>query len=402
MVCSYCNERLELTLAEVVALGKAEQVEFDQFTLDVGQKFVWEEIEYTIIGRVSFVDSEGDPAQKDYLLFHPQFGTLWATEYWGYGYYVTKKSRLIPPKEALTGTGVITMADGSSWKFSEREIYTIDQVDGALPYITEVGEQVEIAEFKNVNTRQFRETLAIERTKGVEELECSISQRIHEKQWKIASGQYTEADARRDARRHMPWWGRLTGFIAAVATIWSLVTASINQDYGEEIASFMYSRDDLRVEQVTDTFTLTDLSEPIGIHFRSSVDNEWIAIQYAILYSPIEGDAMTYEELVQKEQTLGEGQQSKVLMVSDVGISYYHGYEGGESWSEGSLSASEQWMFPPDMTGPFRLLLTVPDGDAYNPTVSATIVQRDEDAGKYFGAIFICVLMSLFFIVKQE
>ena len=85
MVCSYCNERLELTPAEVVALGKAEQVEFDQFTLDVGQKFVWEDIEYTIIGRVSFVDSEGDPAQKDYLLFHPQFGTLWATEYWGYG-----------------------------------------------------------------------------------------------------------------------------------------------------------------------------------------------------------------------------------------------------------------------------------------------------------------------------
>ena len=59
-------------------------------------------------------------------------------------------------------------------------------------------------------------------------------------------------------------------------------------------------------------------------------------------------------------------------------------------------------MFPPDMTGPFRLLLTVPDDAAYNPTVSVTIVQRDEDAGRYFGAIFICVVMSIFFIVKQE
>ena len=391
-----------MTPAEVVALGKAEQVEFDQFTLDVGQKFAWAGIEYTIIGRVSFVDSEGDPAQKDYLLFHPQFGTLWATEYWGYGYYITKKSRLIPPKEAFTGTGVITLADGSSWKFSERETYTIDQVDGALPYIAQVGDRVEVVELKNINTAQFRETLAIERTQGLEELECSISQKIHEKQWKIASGQYTEADARRDARRHMPWWSRLIGFTAAVATIWSLVTASINQDYGEEIASFLYSRDDLRVEQVTETFTLTDLSEPIGIHFRSSVDNEWIAIQYAILHSPVEGDAMTYEELVLKEQGLDEGQHSKVLTVSDVGISYYHGYEGGESWSEGSPTASERWMFPTDVTGPFRLLLTVPDGEAINPTVSATIVQRDESAGKYFGAVFVCVLMSLFFILKRE
>ena len=401
MVCGYCNERLELTPAEVVALGKADQVEFDQFTLDVGQKFVWEEIDYTIIGRVSFVDSEGDPAQKDYLLFHPQFGTLWATEYWGYGYYVTKRSRLIPPKEALTGGGVITMADGSKWKFSERETYTIEQVDGALPYIAQVGDQVDIAEFKSTRSAQFRETLSIEQTKGLEEVECSISQRIHEKQWKIASGQYTEADARREARRQMPWWGRLIGFAAAVATIWSLVTGAMNHDYGEEIASFIYNKDELSVEQVTETFTLTDLSEPVGIHFFSSVDNEWIAIQYAILYSPIAGDAMTYEELLRKEEALGEGQQSQVLMVSDVGISYYHGYEGGESWSEGSPKTSEQWMFPPDMTGPFRLLLTVPDGAANNPTVSATVIQRDESAGKYFGAIFVSVLMSLFFILKR-
>lgn len=398
MVCGYCNERLELTPAEAIALGKAEQVEFDQFTLDVGQKFVWEDIEYTLIGRVSFLDSEGDPAQKDYLLFHPQFGTLWATEYWGYGYYVTKRSRLLPPKAAFTGTGTITMADGSRWKFSERETYTIEQVDGALPYIAQVGDQVDIVELRN--TKQFRKTMAIERTKGSEEIECSISQQITEKEWKVASGLYTEADANREARRHMPWWGRLIGFVASVLTIWSLVTASMNQDYGEELVSFIYSRDDLRVEHVTDTFTLTDLSEPIGFHFQSSVDNEWIAIQYAILQSPIEGDAMTYEELVLKEQALEDGQQSTVLLVSDVGISYFHGYEGGESWSEGSIKASERWMFPPDVKGPFRILLSVPDGEANNPTVSVSVVQRDETAGKYFGAIFVSVLMSLFFILK--
>ena len=64
-----------------------------------------------------------------------------------------------------------------------------------------------------------------------------ISQRIHEKQWKIATGQYTEADARREARRHMPWWGRLIGFMQHLWRHLSLVTASMNHgDYGEEIA----------------------------------------------------------------------------------------------------------------------------------------------------------------------
>ena len=59
----------------------------------------------------------------------------------------------------------------------------------------------------------------------------------------------------------------------------------------------------------------------------------------------------------QKEQALDESQQSKVLMVSDVGISYYHGYEGGESWSEGSIKQVRDGCFPEGVTGPFRLLL---------------------------------------------
>lgn len=400
MVCGYCNERLELSHAEVVALGKSEQVEFDQFTLDLGQTFVWEKIDYTIIGRISLLDSEGDPGPKDYLLFHPQFGTLWATEYWGYGYYVTKKSRMLPPKEVFEGARKVQLPDGSHWRFSERETYTIEQVDGALPYIAQAGDTLDVLELRHASKPGV--TMAIERTVGTEEIECSISQAIPQKVWKYATGQYTEKDLRRDARRHMPWWGRLIGFAASVITIWLLVTASINQNYGEELASFMYSRDDLRIEHVTETFTLTDVSEPIGLHFRSSVDNEWVAIQYAILHSPIAGDAMTYEELLQKEQVLDESQQSKVLMVSDVGVSYYHGYEGGESWSEGSPKTIEKWMFPADLTGPFRILLSVPDAAANNPTVSVAIVQRDQDAGKYFGAIFVCVLMSLFFILKSE
>lgn len=400
LICGYCNERLELSHAEVVALGKSEQTEFDQFTLDLGQTFTWEEVDYTIIGRVSFLDSDGDPGPKDYLLFHPQFGTLWATEYWGFGNYITHKSRMLPPKEVFEGAKTVQMPDGSKWKFSERETYTIEQVDGALPYIARAGDSVDILELRHAS--KFGLTMAIERTVGTDEIECSTSQQISRIDWKIAAGQYTEADRKRQARRHMPWWGRLIGVLASVVTIVMLFVAMMDGEYGEEIASFLYSRDDLRVEQVTETFNLTDVSEPVGLRFQSSVDNEWIAIQYAILHSPIEGDAMTYEELLQKEQVLDESQQSRVLMVSDVGISYYHGYEGGESWSEGSLKTTERWMFPENLTGPFRVLLNVPDGEAYNPSVSVTIIQRDRSAGKYVGAIFVCILLSVFFIVTSE
>jgi hypothetical protein len=41
--------------------------------------------------------------------------------------------------------------------------------------------------------------------------------------------------------------------------------------------------------------------------------------------------------------------------LSAVDISYYHGYSGGESWSEGSTSESELLMFPE--AGNYRILL---------------------------------------------
>ena len=393
-VCSFCNERLELTHAEVVALGKSEQVEFDQFTLDVGQTFVWNDIEYTVIGRVSFLDSERDPGPKDYLLFHPQFGTLWATEYWGYGYYITKRSRMLPPKEALEGSGRVTMPDGSTWKFSERETYTIEQVDGALPYIAKVGDQVDILELQNTSVPT--ETMAIERTNGADEVECTISTRIPRMQWKKAAGQYTEADERRAINSNMPIWARLIGAAACILTIWMLVMDMNNQKYSEGLKGFQYFGDGTNQEMVTETFTLTDVSGPVGFQFEGYVDNSWMGIQYAVLSSPIEGPAMTYQELLAAEQDLPTTEQSTIRVLSDVEISYYHGVDGGESWSEGGPRTTEKWVFPEGDTGPFRLLLSS------DRSFSVTVMQNDQDAGKFFGGIFVAVLMFVVFITEPK
>lgn len=391
-VCSFCNERLELTHAEVIALGKSEQLEFDQFTLDVGQTFVWDDIEYTVIGRVSFLDSEQDPGPKDYLLYHPQFGTVWATEYWGYGYYITKRTRMLPPKDALNGASRVTMPDGSTWKFSERETYTIEQVDGALPYIAKAGDRVDILELNNRDVPD--QSMAIERTNGSEELECSISTRISHTQWKKAAGQYTKADERRASNSSMPIWARIVGALACALTIWMLVMDMNNQKYTETLAEFQYVR--AGTEMVTEPFTLTDVSGPVGIEFFSSIDNDWMGVQYAVLSSPNAGPAMTYDELLASEQSFVDAEQSRVRMVSDIEISYYHGYEGGESWHEGSPSTTEKWVFPEGDTGPFRLLLSS------DRSFSVTVKQNDQDAGKYFGGIFVAVLMLIAFITEPQ
>ena len=410
MVCAFCNERLELTHAEILALGKAEKTEFDQFTLDLGSTFCWEDAEYTVIGRISFLDEDQDPGPKDYLLFHPQFGTLWATEYWGYGFYVTKRTRMLPPKGTLIGT--ITMADDSKWSFSEKETYVIEQVDGALPWIACAGDQVEIAEYTRVGSSSL--SLSIERSSGLDELECSISQKITLKQWKMATGQYTEADAEREARRKMPFWMRSAGLLASVVSAALLGNAAVSLPQAELVADFKYDMSSLLTEQVTETFYLEDVSEPIGIYFSSAIDNEWIGVQYAVLQSTYEDEARTYEELLTAESEMDYTKQTKNILVSDVSFAYYHGSEGGESWSEGSTGVKERWMFTPDKAGTLRLLLTAAYGvgDSETPvedvehlkdySLVVAVFRDDQTSYYYWVAAFFSLVMAAFFWGKSE
>ena len=189
IVCGYCNERIELNHAELRALGKGNPLEFSPFRLNLESIFHWEGIDYSIIGRISFLDADGEPGPKDYLLFHPQMGTLWASAYSGYGFYITKRSRMLPPLSQLIAGGTVEMPDQSKWRLTEQEKYSIEHVDGALPWIAKQGDEVEVIELQSLADRKV--TMAVERTVGIDEIECSISRELTSTEWLKATGLYT-------------------------------------------------------------------------------------------------------------------------------------------------------------------------------------------------------------------
>ena len=68
---------------------------------------------------------------------------------------------------------------------------------------------------------------------------------------------------------------------------------------------------------VSEPFTIPSGRHAIAIHASAPVDNSWIGLDVALI----------------NDDT---GQSEAV----GVDVSYYHGYEGGESWSEGSKNGS--------------------------------------------------------------
>jgi hypothetical protein len=79
----------------------------------------------------------------------------------------------------------------------------------------------------------------------------------------------------------------------------------------ESLSFYEYSGKDF----VSKPFTLEGGSAPMAVKVSSNVDNSWAAVQVALV---------------------NENTKEEVYASKD--IEYYHGYDGGESWSEGSTS----------------------------------------------------------------
>lgn len=102
-------------------------------------------------------------------------------------------------------------------------------------------------------------------------------------------------------------------------------------------------------DYVSKPFTLEGGSAPLTIALASDVDNSWASVQVALV-----NEKTSNEEYVSKD------------------IEYYHGYEGGENWSEGSNN--EELEVCGVGAGTYHLVITPqkPPEDLTNNTVSVS------------------------------
>lgn len=97
------------------------------------------------------------------------------------------------------------------------------------------------------------------------------------------------------------------------------------------VFSEQFLKEELTTEVYSEPFKIPTDDNVIKITAYCALDNAWMDFQFA---------------LVQDNET--------VCHVDGMDISYYHGYEGGESWSEGSRKSSAYFKVP--KAGNYRLL----------------------------------------------
>lgn len=129
VTCSYCKSVLDLNDNYKVLSNFKDYKEKHALPFDIGMKGVLNSIEYTIIGRVTYQDSEDYLTEwTEFLLFSPLYGYAWLTYEDGHLLY-SRRERKFPN---LSWDGLL---DTSIVKMEEKEYKLYDIYDASIVYV---------------------------------------------------------------------------------------------------------------------------------------------------------------------------------------------------------------------------------------------------------------------------
>lgn len=132
-------------------------------------------------------------------------------------------------------------------------------------------------------------------------------------------------------------------------------------------------------DYVSESFTLEGGSAPMTISIHSDVNNSWANAQVALV-----NEKTNEEEYANKD------------------LEYYHGYEGGESWSEGSQG--EKFNICGVAEGKYHLVITPQkQPDSSNEVLSVNVVWKEPSMWNFFiSALAMGITLLILFFANKN
>lgn len=325
VTCPNCNSLLDVNQGQLKFLKALKESRF-QPVIPLGTTGEVPEGKMTVIGAMMrSVTIEGTTYfWSEYLLYNPQIGFRWlvhSDDHWNY-------VQAVPPGEVLEGAGTASFR-GNSFKIFQDAPATVENVLGEFYWKVEAGERVSAVDYVRPPEMLSKEVSYVEaptapgsapqkkkRTTG--EINWSLGTylpvREVEKRFNVTGLPRPSGVAPNQPYLHKwiyKYWLALMG-IALLAGFIALVSSGSTR----EVFSQTVTLPPLANEEGTQVF----FSEPfelagrrnIRITAESPVDNTWVFL---------EGDLISEE--------------TGLVQSFPIEISYYHGVDEGESWSEG-------------------------------------------------------------------
>lgn len=322
MVCPYCGSALDLTTAEARVLGVNPTDVDIQFEFEIGEACTFDGVNYEVSGRAAERDTEGYQS-IDYLLYNAETGYRWLSSEDNH-YTLLKPSNLgggfspfsVYPKNT------VYIGDDEYNAFS-RGGSVLQYVDGALPWRAVVGDRHQWAEMINP-PRIF----VAESDEAGDEVEFFEGRWLSTKEVQTAFKRDKSLRQPRGIHPAQPnlFWKKAKPTVVVLILFVLIYLGLLLWSFGSSgtlIFKQVFSQSEYAKETFSSPFTV-GRGEVMELAVNAPLNNSWIALSVALI-----------------------NQQQMVVSESGAEISYYHGVEGGESWSEGSNSSSSYFKAPP-------------------------------------------------------
>ena len=340
VVCPACDSHLTLEgpARDVLRLLDAEgNPRKGDYGLALGQSATFDDVRYEVIARQHWVE-EGDLrySTRVYTLYNPRRALLHLEEYQAV-WTLMKKVHVMPIGRPR---GRFKTHDGRRWSVDEVIEPQLIHVDGCLPWVARVGDRTTEIECSSGKLRYAVETAG-------DEVEYhagrALSPRELRKAMPDAEVPARSAGAPLSERKSRARWLMTTGILGAMLHGCVAVGAAAS---GNPVIIQEFRATDLSQEVTSQPFPLHE--GLARLEFTAPLDNAWMSVNIA---------------LMRDEDT--------VIHVTDADISYYSGYEGGESWSEGSQTSDVLIRIPE--TGLYRVHLSAVSNVGESETASSAM-----------------------------
>ena len=371
-VCTHCGTQLELSATGLKAIGQNPR--HWEFPFSVGDGGLLQGHRYEVVGRLVHDEGWGEYT-REYLLWSKGQGYRWLEEY--QGNYVLMRPTQIGPSKAEVDTSwprsKVEIA-GQTWTCFERGHSTIGFVDGALPWLAKVGDKSSYVDFIDPPRMYSVET-------SKTELERFVGEHVDGRALFDAFGKpdafmpplvvgpasprYMTAGRR--AAAWVGWVFAALNVLAVVATL-SDGTRLMEETLGsQEVANG---------EWTSPAFTVAPGTTVLGLEVETTLDNGWLAVDTELL----------------------EAGTDDVVGFSSAEVAYYHGYEGGESWSEGNRKKRRLFKAPP--AGEYRIGVTM-EGDQH-PIMTVSVTSGNRLTRYPLMVLILSMLVPVWFSMRSS
>jgi len=315
VVCAHCDARSELTGPRRDALDLLTDQRSGRsrgFDLPIGEEIRHDGARYEVIARLLWgeFDDEGAYYTRVYALYNPRRPLLYLDEYEG-SWGLTSKVHAMPTTSTTnihSGTSFET-ADGERWRCTESVRRQLVYVDGCLPWVASVGDNVMAWECSGRGDARYEieltgQEIEYNRGKGVTGQMDRMAPRLAELQLD-----------RQIARQKVAARAVILIAIGLVGVLINGGIAGWAMFQGRTAHTSTILASQQKPDAFSTPFELTS-GGLVRLDVRvAELDNSWAEVQLAV----VQGDTVRH--------------------VTDTELSFYSGYDDGY-WTEGSKEGS--------------------------------------------------------------